>query len=50
MKKDKCTRYVFVRLSENDYQGLLDITGNKRMMPKLIREGVSKVLENKCFK
>lgn len=46
MKKEKCTRYVFVRLSENDYQGLLDLTGNKRNIPKLIRAGVSKVLQN----
>lgn len=46
MKKEKCTRYVFVRLSENDYQGLLSITGNKRKIPKLIREGLTKVLQN----
>lgn len=46
MKKEKCTRYVFVRLNENDYQSLLNVSGNKRNIPKLIREGLSKVLKN----
>lgn len=46
MKKESFSRYVFVRLTENDYQRLLNVSGDKRRIPKLIREGLTKVLQN----
>lgn len=47
IKKEKLTRYVFVRLTENDYQSLLNVSGDKRDIAKFIRNQVLNQLINR---
>ncbi len=46
-KKESFSRYVFVRLTETDYQSLLNVSGDKRRIPKFIRNQILNQLINR---